>query len=1229
MNSRRMARVSLLMLVLLGAGAVMAAPAEKQQKAAAEAEPLSGQAGHGDVAAGLVVTRAATEGRVEDGLARFTTSLVVESHRDEQQSLLLLEGPIAVTEWSTGAPFLRKKPYIRYRHGDIELVVKGSATYRVQLSFVTSVHTEEKDRSVTVPLIRALVADTEVSLPGTDLEVEAKPKVATDTREEDGRTVVTLYGGAGAATLLWRPKPVQKVVEPVVFAEQTATVHLGTGIMRIESIVDYSILQGALDRLALRIPEGYSLLSLDGEHIGNWDVAPGEPGGTRLDISFLREIREGYRLSLSLEKVLGGGSQIVQVSTVEPLGVVREKGRIAISAAKEVSVEATQMEGISPLDVRELSSIAREPSGQVKLAFRYLRRPFRLGVRIGEVEARISAEVLTLVRAGMDSMRLATTINYDIRDAGVFGFKVGLEEGLRLVDIEGENINNWDFDEGKHILTVSLRSKAEGAYALNLESEAQQGAQTSRLPAVRALDVDRETGYIAVIPTTGVKVETAGLTDISQIEVKELPPPMADQGPALAYRYIRPGYEVSVNVSKIEPELDAEVHTIATLREHELDLRTEIHYSIRRAGIFQLRVRIPAEMRRTNVEGPDIDDTSWDEASGVLTVNLRGKVTDSYVLRIEGEKAVEDVEGVLEVPVLSTVGTRKERGYLAILARASVRVKPAEGEISGLDDISVDELPAEMSEKGGQVTLAFKYYSQPWALALAVERIEPRVTAEVFNLLSVGRNLVTVSSTVNYTILHAGEDAFSVMLPAQADAVDIDGEGIKHRERVAETNTWKVLLHAARQGSYRLYVSFEIPQAADQPLIPFSGIEVPGAEHQTGYIAVSSRPDVELSAGAADIENLTPIDRREIPDEYLQGVMLPVLLAYRYISFPYTLRIATLTHEAAEVTVAIVEAARLDTTLTGEGNAVTDLVCVLRNSGRQQYLSLSLPADAAIWHAFVDREPVTPVRDGDETKINIARAGGSGGAVRVRVRYSEKRPELGRIGSTRLTSPIQDIDVMRLGWTLSLPDGYDIVRSRGTLDRLFHSRFMEAGLQALEPDEEVQARLAEPRSMQVQKGAEQQAWQQVRNWEAQTRVQAGVGGRGAERASFYTGSKPGQRARFYFQGLILGAAEPAWAEVEYVKSSVGFPLHGALVVVVGLVCLGLWRWQRFPRIVRAGLIAALALVTLAMRILAEEAYADYLSTTTHVFAAVACALFAYIVLSWTVRSIRHLRAESA
>ena len=1108
-----------------------------------------------------VITRAETTGVVGEKLARFDMALKVRSYSNEQTRVVLLPADLAVTNWSVSEGFFGPGAYVTRTERGIELVLKDKGKFDVQLDFVLSVGKEKRGRSLTIPLLHALVARTEVTIPEKDLEVTARPAMSMETTAEDDSTKVIIYGGDGEVTLNWERKAPEKVLKPVVFADQTTRAGIGHGVMRIDSTIEYSIVQGKKESLRIELPPDCSLLDIEGPEIRTWDVQEADDGARTLTVELAEEVGESYSLELALEKVLPQVQMEVELPAIEPLDVVREKGRVAVSAARGISVEAGEMDGISHVDVREMSGLSALSGQQLRLGFRYLKRPFSLALRLGEVRAKTSVETFTLVRAGMDAMRLHSRLNYTIRDAGVFEFKIALAEGLRLVDITGENINNWQLDETGRELTVSLRSKAEGRYQLQVETEySDVAAEKTIVPTVRALNVEREVGYLALLPAPGMKIETSELSGVSQIDVEELPAELLQEKPALGFRYIRPGYTLALNVSEIQPEVQAEVRTIYSLDEHELEMQTEIHYSIRRAGIFQLRVAIPSELRRTSVDGTEIDDTSYDETEGILTVNLRSKATGSYVLKLGTEKTLSAPVEEVELPVIKTVDTRKERGFLAVVTRTSVRVKPAPGAIEGLDDVGESDLPPQMLSRAGTVALPFKYFSQPWSLTLEVEPIDPRVTTEVFNLLTVGEELLSVSATARYSIANAGIDTLEVKVPAGATAVEFDGEAIKHREENEQDNTWTISLQSRRTGDYTLFVNFQIKLTDEQTLIPYEGVATPGVHRETGYLAVTSRPDVELQVADQDVESLTPVDGREIPGTFTEGLeSVPLLLAYRYISHPYTVRISALTHAAAEVTVAVVETARLSTTITEEGNMITDLACVLRNT-RQQYLDLRLPQDARTWHAFVDREPVSPLRDGEVTKIPVAQRDGGGRATReVRVRYSHGREELTRAGSIRLESPLAGIDVMRLGWSLSLPDGYEIVRHSGPIRRVDGVYAMESRLRKLNPDTEVSARVQQRRSANQWKS--KQALSNVRaleQSEAQGRATAG------RQMALYTGSRPGETNVHAFQALIVSKGEPAWLQVNYLKGSISMPLKGLFVLLVLAICGAIWKLAPAP-----------------------------------------------------------------
>jgi len=90
----------------------------------------------------------------------------------------------------------------------------------------------------------------------------------------------------------------------------------------------------------------------------------------------------------------------------------------------------------------------------------------------------------------------------------VFSLQALLPQGLRLVDVQGENINNWQVDPKDNTLRVDLRSKAESAYELKLEAEADvKTPQGVELPAVTLVGAERERGFITVSAVPGMRVD--------------------------------------------------------------------------------------------------------------------------------------------------------------------------------------------------------------------------------------------------------------------------------------------------------------------------------------------------------------------------------------------------------------------------------------------------------------------------------------------------------------------------------------------------------------------------------------------------------------------------------------------------------------------------------------------------------------------------------------------------
>jgi len=1183
-----------------------------------QARPVISQIGTGEPPR-LLLHQATATGTVGETVAKVSLKLAFEATAPRPPERSILPPTVSLTKVTTGEKTGAR--VIRDAKGYI-LTAQNRGDDTIDLDYVTRVEKKDKIRTLVLPLVAAAQSATSLTIPGASVKVALSPEISYETETKGQDTVLTVYGAAAEqVTVTWEPKIEEKDVEPVLFADQNARLTVGRGVLRVDTAIDYTILQGKVAELAVALPADATLLSVKGEGIRTWDVAA--QGTDRLlKVQLLDAATGSYQLGLQVEQAIAKGglgqAAAFTVPTIAAQGVERETGALGILVWKGLKVEPVKTEGVTQVDIREMPEAFQKLKEQVHLAYRYLQRPFTVEAQVSEVEAKVSAEVLTAVRVSPESLRLHTTIAYTIRDAGIFRFQIKLPKDVRLVDIEGKDINNWERSD--ETLTIDLRSKAEGPYSLTLEAEqpvppdaTPDDANTVEVTSIELLDVARERGHLALTADPGIKVEPVEVKDIMQIDVRDLPkadkkaPPTAE----LAFRYLRHPYTLRVAVSKIQAEVDATVHTAVKISEKTLETSATLQYEIRKAGIFQLQVALPEGFNLLGCDGVNIDD--WKVTDGVLTVSLKQKTEGSYTLTLTGKQDVGDLAR-LPVPVFVTKGTEKETGFIAVRADESLRLKTAE--TASLVEIDVKELPAPLQKD--TPLLAYRYFDTGWSGAVAAELIEPHVTAETFSFLSLGEAQLQVTATVRYTILYAGVQTFQIALPEGASNVDINGDTIKHREENKEIGTWTITLQAKRKGDYSLYVTFQQKIDSKQVDLKYEGVHADDpakkederlVKRETGYLAVAARSDLELAAGA-DLEGLTPIDPQEIPAHYKAGITAPILLAFRYLKHPYTLHAVAARHDPADVLVAVIEACLLDTTVTEEGNVITDVACRLRNT-REQNLAIALPEGAELWHVFVDGRRAVPVKSTENgvtwTKVPIAGVGSATRAFVVQLRYGYTIDALGGSGVLRLDFPQMAIPAMRLGWIVALPEKYRLVRHGGSLRHVERIDRELASLGGVVPVE---------RAQDVAKAKIQVTDQYRFNQMAMDNVQqearaTGQGGRWSGQRSIYTGTKPETSNLYLFQSLIA-MKDAGSIRSTYLRESVDYVLQGVLVLLTLVAVAAFWRLCRgLTRSWRVGVLFAGALVVLGIRTLSEQAWRQQLSDVlwTLVIATVAAVLY--------------------
>ncbi|MFH0953245.1 MAG: hypothetical protein V1873_02835 [Verrucomicrobiota bacterium] len=628
--------------------------------------------------------------------------------------------------------------------------------------------------------------------------------------------------------------------------------------------------------------------------------------------------------------------------------------------------------------------------------------------------AEISASVLNL------SARLA----YEVPQGETTTLEADIDRALTVVRVAGENLRDWAIEEreGKQHCRVELLRPVSGQYVLEIFGEQPIKGLPAELvlPAVTASGVERQGGTVGLVSKDVVLSlnDTKGLSRIntdSFVAMGRWPGKDLAQALQSAFRFSQPGYRCAVGVTGIEPEITAQYRTAAEVGERRLQVRSEVSLEVKKAGVFAAEFEIPAELSVTDVKGPGVENWNVDSAAAasVLRISFGRKILGSSAVTVLLERTYDALPGALSLTGLRGKGIREEKGTLSISPASGIEVR--EDKADGLRPIAVSALAA----RRGDEALAFEFRGAAWTLALKTEALASRVTAEVFNLVTIGDGFLGGSATINYVVEKAGIQEFVLKIPKSWQNVDVTGVDI--RRRTQADGTWHVALQDRVLGKYTLLITYDQPFDPNSDVIMPTGLTTERTEQESGYVVVTSGSQLEVGEAAGTV-GLRRIDARELPAQYLAFIENPILRAYSYARPPYTLKLQTVRHREQKALEAIADRVKLVTVASKTGRRETQVTYLIKNNVRDS-LRVALPEKAELWTAFVDGEAVKPEISGGAVVIPLKKNENRDLAYPVELVYIEQGKAMSRFFSTplKLAAPLADVQGSFAEWEVYLP----------------------------------------------------------------------------------------------------------------------------------------------------------------------------------------------------------------
>ncbi len=455
----------------------------------------------------------------------------------------------------------------------------GALPQKPALPLVSAVKVERQTGSVTVN------ADAELVVEPSDLQGLTQQGVAL---MKDGKSQPGLVGSYRYLRLPYAGLLNVTEAKPQVEVAGETLLRITPETQELTARFDYTVKKAGIFATQIELPAGFATAEATGDQIERATVLDAA-GKKVLNVKFAA--RRTGKFSFTVTAEIPRAKVDAPVSV--PVFVAQNVERIdmGVSLAIHVSLKAntTDKGDMREEDIRNLGGIPIKDAGATPLTvgFRYRTQAGAAAVKPAQLQfelrkSRVSAEVFTLVEVRETLTRHSWIVNHEVEFAGVNEFSIEVPKAIADdLQIEGANIKERIKTEAKDaagqptgaiVWRVVLQDKVLGTHTLTFSHDEARAEQKPgavlpvALHEVKAVNVFRETGQVAVLKDGNLEFAKTDATGLETIDPKELNAVLQRDGIFLAYKYSQHPVALSLGVSKnIYLEVPQAIVTYAVL----------------------------------------------------------------------------------------------------------------------------------------------------------------------------------------------------------------------------------------------------------------------------------------------------------------------------------------------------------------------------------------------------------------------------------------------------------------------------------------------------------------------------------------------------------------------------------------------------------------------------------------------------------------------------------------
>jgi hypothetical protein len=414
------------------------------------------------------LTKALYEGTVGRRSARVTARLLLHvtgrPTYDSPFSLPLFPVGTALEEVRVDG----RSALVEAGDNGVNLRLTRGGEMEVTAVFAVTGQLDKPPYQLTFPVPRTPITRVDVTLPQTQAHADIPGAMGLETTAVAGGTrLKASLTPTSQIQISWNAAEPERAQGPAkTYASGHHLLTVEEDAIKVTSRLDLEILQNTLGAVNVAVPEGYTVVDVQGDGVGDWRA--GTARGNVLVVPLTAPRRGGLALTLTAEIPLKDKNAVVEYTGFSVIGAVRENGDLGVENKTAAEIKPTESGGLLRLDPQEAGGtlLALTPR-PLTYAYTFSRPGYRLtlDVRRHEEVAVLSSVVdeangVTLV---LEDGKQVHHLTYTVRNSWKQFMEVRLPKGAQLWNafVEGKRVRPSQGD-GDKLLVPLNRSRTEG-----------------------------------------------------------------------------------------------------------------------------------------------------------------------------------------------------------------------------------------------------------------------------------------------------------------------------------------------------------------------------------------------------------------------------------------------------------------------------------------------------------------------------------------------------------------------------------------------------------------------------------------------------------------------------------------------------------------------------------------------------------------------------------------------